>query len=97
VQQLQLVTGAFVFGGPGNALTANGITPAQLLLPLAAINPGVALAAPPPVNSFAASTPSMNAARASATATFLPNGKVLIAGGSANPKAVLNSTEIYTP
>jgi len=97
VQQLQLVTGAFVFGGPGNALTANGITPAQLLLPLAAINPGVALAAPPPVNSFAASTPSMNAARASATATLLPNGKVLIAGGSANPKAVLNSTEIYTP
>jgi hypothetical protein len=49
------------------------------------------------VNSFAASTPSMNAARASATATLLPNGKVLIAGGSANPKAVLNSTEIYTP
>ena len=102
VQQLQLVTGAFVFGGPGNALTTSGIAPAQLLLPLAAINPGIGLAASPPVNSFSASTPSMNVARLGATATLLPNGKVLIAGGSGYtmPFPVpfpLSSVELYDP
>jgi hypothetical protein len=102
VQQLQLVTGAFVFGGPGNALTTSGIAPAQLLLALAAINPGIGLAAPPPVNSFSASTPSMNVARLGATATLLPNGKVLIEGGSGftMPFPVpfpLNSVELYDP
>lgn len=99
VQQLELVTGGFVFGGSGNVLAANGITPAQLLLPLAAINSGVALAAPLSVNTFAALTPSMNVARFAATATLLPNGKVLIAGGS-GPFPVfasLNSVELYDP
>lgn len=46
VQQLQLVTEAFVSGGSGNALTVNGATPDQLLASLAAINPGVSSAAP---------------------------------------------------
>jgi N-acetylneuraminic acid mutarotase len=48
-------------------------------------------------NTFAAS-PVMNAARDSATATLLPNGKVLIAGGEFTPgQTTLKSTELYTP
>jgi hypothetical protein len=41
---------------------------------------------PRPGGSFAAlgSTPTMNQARKDATATLLPNGEVLIAGGGAN-------------
>jgi hypothetical protein len=53
-------------------------------------------AVPPSVNTFAASTPTMNAARGSATATLLPNGKVLIAGGSSNGSP-LSSTDLYDP
>jgi Galactose oxidase, central domain len=59
----------------------------------------------PASNSFAsaASTPTMNVAREGATATLLPNGKVLIAGGSGpsapgfGPFGPLSSTELYTP
>jgi Galactose oxidase, central domain len=52
----------------------------------------------PAANSFVppASTPTMNQARHSATATLLPNGKVLIAGGEELSKT-LASTELYTP
>ncbi|MGO9451908.1 MAG: kelch repeat-containing protein [Candidatus Binataceae bacterium] len=48
-------------------------------------------------NTFASSgsTASMNTARDVATATLLPNGLVLIAGGSNGP--VLASTELYDP
>jgi hypothetical protein len=51
---------------------------------------------PKPGGSFAptASTPSMNTARQLATATLLPNGKVLIAGGFA-PSGLLDSIELY--
>src|SRR5258708_4433016 len=45
---------------------------------------------------FAASTPSMNSARWDATATLLPNGRVLIAGGS-NSSGYLSSTELFDP
>ncbi|HYA34803.1 MAG TPA: kelch repeat-containing protein [Candidatus Binataceae bacterium] len=48
-------------------------------------------------NSFATSTPSMNIAREQATATLLPNGKVLIAGGLDESGDSLASTEIYDP
>jgi Galactose oxidase, central domain len=50
----------------------------------------------PATNTFAASTPSMDAARYVATATLLPNGKVLLAGGGTN-LGYLNSTDLYTP
>ncbi len=54
----------------------------------------------PDTNTFAASTPSMNTARDSATATLLPNGKVLIAGGNSdlipNSLSLLSSTELYS-
>jgi hypothetical protein len=57
----------------------------------------------PVTNTFAASTPSMNQARTNATATLLPNGRVLIAGGLVAPTFLemlpfaLSSTEIYDP
>ena len=41
-------------------------------------------------------TPSMNVARQAASITLLPNGKVLIAGGSDTTKS-LSSTELYDP
>jgi hypothetical protein len=53
-------------------------------------------------NSFApaTSTPTMNNGRAGATATLLPNGKVIIAGGLiAGGQGVFgptNSVELYT-
>jgi hypothetical protein len=57
----------------------------------------------PATNTFAppGSTPTMNQSRASATATLLPSGKVLIAGGDSIPGdgAVINltSVELYDP
>jgi Abnormal spindle-like microcephaly-assoc'd, ASPM-SPD-2-Hydin/Kelch motif/Galactose oxidase, central domain len=53
----------------------------------------------PSTNTFAvaASTPVMNIARENATATLLPNGKVLIAGGGGTFSNFLSSTELYDP
>ena len=81
VQQLQLITAGFVFGGAGNALTANGVAPAQLLPSLATINPSVALAAPPSVSSFATTPPPINMSGFDFSTILLPNGKVLVFGG----------------
>jgi hypothetical protein len=105
VQQLQLVTQGFDFGGTGNQLTINGLanlatggTTAYPIAPLATIDSAIPAAAPSPVNSFApaSGTASMNAARGEATATLLPNGKVLIAGGSGS-SGILATTELYDP
>jgi len=51
----------------------------------------------PATNTFAASTPTMNTARYAATATLLPNGKVLIAGGTPDGSNFFSSTELYDP
>jgi large repetitive protein len=53
----------------------------------------------PSSNSFApaASLPSMNTARGSATATLLFSGKVLIAGGVGPSFSSLDSLELYDP
>src|SRR5260370_15161700 len=52
--------------------------------------------AQPSSGMFDATTPVMNTARENATATLLPNGTVLIAGGAGNAGA-LSSTELYDP
>ena len=53
----------------------------------------------PQVASAAGWTPTapLSSARDSHTATLLPNGKVLVVGGSGNNYAVLQSTELYNP
>ena len=103
--QLRNVTHAFVFGGAGNVLTTNGLanlaldgTKTYALAPFVGIDEAIAAAAPKPQNNFApvAGTATMNAARASATGTLLPNGLVLIAGGF-NGRSVLASTDLYDP
>ena len=104
LQQLQIVRQGLALGGIGNLLTTNGLANigtggsiSYPVGPLALIANAIgAKAAPAPVNAFAASTPRMNIGRQQATATLLPNGKVLIAGG-ANRSRALSSTEIYDP
>ncbi|HEY3912566.1 MAG TPA: kelch repeat-containing protein [Stellaceae bacterium] len=51
----------------------------------------------PATNTFADTSSPMVAARFLATATLLPNGKVLIAGGVGEHGQVLDSTELYDP
>jgi hypothetical protein len=108
LQQLQMISQGFAFGGTGNVLTANGLAniaagggTSYPLAPLAQINSGIGNAAPVSVNAFAPTTPSMNQGRSAAPATLLPDGKVLIAGGSIPaigfPPVTVSSTEIYIP
>jgi WD40 repeat protein len=49
-----------------------------------------------PSTGTSASTGGMNIARQSHTATLLPNGQVLVAGGS-SPSSTVASAELYTP
>lgn len=105
VAQLQDAQRAFAFGGTGNLLTTNGVANIALngehaypLAPLAAINTGLIQAAHAPMNTFAAAdrTTPMIVARGYATATLLPNGEVLVAGGVGSD-GMLDSTELYDP
>ena len=98
LQQLGLVTRGFSFGGVGNALAANGVGASQVSGALAQIEVALAGAAPASIDAFTPQAPpGMNAAHSDATATLLPSGMVLIAGGldsNGNPVA---STELYNP
>jgi Kelch motif/Galactose oxidase, central domain len=100
VQQLQYVSSGFAFGGlygPAGNIQINQtppVTPDLLLAPLAAINGAIAKAAP---STSGTSSPPMTVARASATATLLPNGKILIAGGFDSSTTATNATELYDP
>ena len=96
LQGLTLGTRGFTYGGTNNSLTLNSVTAAQVAAEDATIEDAVVAATPPSIDTFASSTPSMNNARYTATATLLPNGKVLIAGGQ-NNFAPISSTELYDP
>lgn len=102
--QLQAVPGGFAFGGTGNVLTVNGLanlatggTTSYPLAPLESIDQAISLAAPASVNSFAptAQTPSMENARALATATLLLNNRVLLAGGEDINGVTSSTTDLY--
>jgi galactose oxidase-like protein len=99
LQQLALATSGFTYGGLSNELSLNGVTAADVAADAATIEKAL-LGVPISVNTFAASTPTMNAVRTTATATLLPNGKVLIAGGfnfNGPGLASLATTELYDP
>lgn len=96
LQGLTLATSGFTFGGTNNALTQNAVTASQVAGDAETIEDALAAAAPASLNTFAASTPSMNVARQRATATLLLNGTVLITGGQ-NTLGLLSSTELYNP
>jgi len=104
--QLQAVPGAFAFGGSTNVLTTNGLANLATggsisypLAPLLAIDQTIGAAAPASINSFAppAQTPTMENARAAATATELLNNQVLIAGGEDVDGVNTTSSELYDP
>ncbi len=99
MQGLALGTSGFTFGGTNNSLTLNSVTAAQVAAEATTIEGAVVAAAPPSIDTFAATTPLMNTARNAATATLLPkpnilNGQVLIAGGQ-NNFVPIGSTELY--
>src|SRR5438552_8481096 len=50
-----------------------------------------------PASGTWAATGSLNSGRFLHTATLLPNGMVLVAGGLDNDNSVLNSAELYDP
>ena len=97
LQQLALATRGFTYGGTNNELSLNAVTAAEVAADAATIGEALVATAPPSVNTFAATTPSMNTGRAQATATLLPNGKVLITGGNSGFNNYLSSTELYDP
>jgi hypothetical protein len=109
LQQLQLVTQAFAFGGTNNILTINGVAniatggpTAYQVPPLVTIDQAIFAAAPPPTNGvgqFAAAnaTAHLNTARYDAASAMLQNGNFLIAGGSNGANPFLTSIEIYNP
>ena len=96
LQQFALATSGFTFGGINNELTANSVDAADVAADASTIEAALVGAAPTSINTFAGTTPVMNASRSAATATLLPNGKVLIAGGVTDC-CYLNSTELYDP
>ena len=100
VQQLQYVAAGFAFGGLygplGNILMNQNpaVTPDLLMASVATVNGAITQAAPASSNT---TSPSMTVARASATATLLPSGRVLIAGGFDSGTTTVSATELYDP
>jgi Galactose oxidase, central domain len=83
----------------GNVLIAGGFNVTNGVLASTELYDPVnnCFAGNPKTACAAVKTPTMNIARQGATITLLPNGKVLIAGGSDNTGASLASTELYDP
>jgi hypothetical protein len=93
---LTIATSGFTFGGIKNALSRDKVRAAKAATDAARIEEALGAAAPRAVGTLAAAQPSMNTGRSNATATLLPNGKVLIAGGYTGIDAN-SSGELYDP
>ncbi len=78
----------------GKVLIAGGVGPGGLLASTELYDPVANSFAPAPGTG---APPSMNSVREDATATLLPNGRVLIAGGYDNSGNALASTESVRP
>jgi hypothetical protein len=94
---LQLTTRGFVFGGPNNVLTLNGVTPLQTSTGAANINSSIMKATT--VTNTIAAGPTLGTGqdRAGATATLLQNGMVLVAGGSSTSSGIRADAVLYNP
>ncbi|HEY2484443.1 MAG TPA: kelch repeat-containing protein [Candidatus Binataceae bacterium] len=94
---LQLTTRGFVFGGPNNVLTLNGVTPLQTSTGVANINSSIIKATT--VTNTIAAGPTLGTGqdRAGATATLLQNGMVLVAGGSSTSSGIRADAVLYNP
>ncbi|NNN07450.1 MAG: hypothetical protein HKL90_16295, partial [Elusimicrobia bacterium] len=76
----------------GNLLVAGGVSGGTAVNTVELLATGGSIGGG--VDTFVAS---MNVARASHTATFMPNGKVLVTGGMGSGGTALNSLEVYDP
>jgi len=92
---LQLITRGFVFGGPNNVLTINGVTPSQTSI--GDINSAILKATTVTNTITAGPTLGTGQDRAGATATLLQNGMVLIAGGSSTSSGIRKDAVLYNP
>jgi hypothetical protein len=97
---LQLITRGFLFGGPNNALTLNGVIPSQASTRVANINSSIVQAST--VTNTITAGPTMGTGttqdREGATATLLQNGMVLIAGGVDRSSGVVRQDAVlYDP
>src|ERR1700736_6034621 len=66
-------------------------------LPLLLLGTGLLLVQPCSADSIFSATGSLATARYDHTATLLPNGKVLVAGGTDNSFHAVTSAELYDP
>jgi hypothetical protein len=76
----------------GQVLVVGGSTTAQ-----SPFNPLATAELYDPVNKSFSLTDHLDSARLGHTATLLPSGKVLVAGGTSDGNNELNSAEVYTP
>jgi len=81
--------------GTGGRSPGSGV--ARVLFVLVAASVGSAALATAETGGTFASTGSMTAPRSQHSATLLPDGRVLIAGGASRDVAILASAEIYDP
>lgn len=81
----------------GTVLIVGGLGPGSLANPSGPFDLTASAEIYDPSTGTFAATGSLNVARTQHTATLLPNGEVLIAGGVNGSKAALSSAELYNP
>ncbi|HTY57147.1 MAG TPA: kelch repeat-containing protein, partial [Candidatus Binataceae bacterium] len=96
-QGLTMESRAFSLGGTNNLLTTNGVTAQDTAPDASTIVTALVQTGPSGPLMFAPTPlPTMTSGRAEHTATLLPNGKILMAGGL-NSGGTLNTAELFNP